>query len=130
MEVLIIDDDRELRSTVADILQEAGHQVASATSAEEALVRLKSGYRPALIIIDYLMPRMSGVQFLATCRLDPALQQIPAVLISGTTPDAASVARTGAAAALQKPFSPEALLALVDRLTGGGGGGGGSPPVA
>jgi CheY-like chemotaxis protein len=117
VEVLVIDDDEDIRNTVTEILEHDGHEVSAATSGEEALLRLKSGYRPGLIIIDYLMHRMSGVQFLATCRLDPALQQIPAVLISGFKPDDATVARTGAAAALQKPFSPQELIAVVNRLT-------------
>lgn len=117
VEILVIDDDEDMRGTIADILEHEGHHVSAANSGEEALLRLKSGYRPAVIIIDYLMRRMSGVQFLATCRLDPTLQSIPAVLISGFNPDDATVARSGAAAGLQKPFSPEALVEVVNRLT-------------
>jgi CheY-like chemotaxis protein len=61
--VLLVDDEDLVRLSTADMLNEMGYQVSEASSAEEALRLLESGFNPDLVITDHLMPGMSGTDF-------------------------------------------------------------------
>src|SRR5690606_32095531 len=86
--VLVVDDDRELRETVRDILEGEGFTTATAADGEEALAYLRAAAAPDLILLDLSMPIMDGVTFREEQRKDPSLATIPVVVFSA----AASVA--------------------------------------
>jgi two-component system, chemotaxis family, chemotaxis protein CheY len=84
--VLVVEDDDDLREVLAEALRLAGYQVDDARDGADALDRLRSGARPALVILDLVMPRMDGRQLLAAMGEDPDLAAIPVVLATGTPP--------------------------------------------
>ena len=114
--VLVVDDDREVSSTLADILEEAGYEVMVADDGAQALELLRRGPRPSLVLLDLRMPRMDGFQFQAEKRRDPALEGIPVVVFTADRTSAPLAGDLAAAAYLEKPARLEELLAVVHRF--------------
>ena len=114
IQILIIDDDADCAEALADTLQDVGYDVAMAGSAAAALRRLQSE-RPSLIVLDLLMPGMSGEEFLARRRADPALADIPVIVLTATP--AAFNDPDGQTPVLRKPVDPAELLDLVASMT-------------
>jgi CheY-like chemotaxis protein len=77
--VLIVDDDREIRETLGELLTEEGFQIEAAWNGETALNRLEAGFRPDVIVLDVMMPGMDGLTFRALQRSHPALADIPVI---------------------------------------------------
>jgi CheY-like chemotaxis protein len=112
--ILVVDDDPDIRETLAELLQEEGYAVASAAHGAEALSALRTDPRPGLILLDLMMPIMDGWQFRAEQKKDPELASIPVVIISATGRDE-FVSSLGAAQFLKKPINLEQLLAAVEQ---------------
>src|SRR5688572_14376430 len=116
--VLIVEDDREIRESVAELLDAEGYQVSLAENGRTALDLIRSGAElPQLILLDLMMPDLDGFQFRDAQRKDPALAGIPVLLMSagGDLPSKAS--QLGAAGFLKKPFSDiDAILATVAKF--------------
>ncbi|WP_437591904.1 response regulator [Sorangium sp. So ce1000] len=112
--ILVVDDDPDIRETLAELLQEEGYAVASAAHGGEALSVLRTDPRPGLILLDLMMPIMDGWQFRAEQKKDPELAAIPVVIISATGRDE-FVSSLGAAQFLKKPINLEQLLAAVEQ---------------
>ncbi|HEX9242986.1 MAG TPA: response regulator [Anaeromyxobacter sp.] len=112
--VLVVDDDPDILDAICDILEAEGYRVARARHGGEALERIEAE-RPALILLDLMMPVMDGVSFAQALRARPAVSDLPIVVISadGNRQRAAPV---GAAGYLAKPFDIDSLLAHVSRL--------------
>jgi CheY-like chemotaxis protein len=85
-DVLIVEDDGDLRGALAECLRLEGYCVAEASDGADALACLRDGARPALILLDLIMPRMDGRQFLGAVREEGGLARIPVVLVTGTPP--------------------------------------------
>lgn len=81
MKILLIDDSRLIRTTNERTLLKAGHQVTVACDGEEGL-RLAHQVRPDLIVLDMLLPKISGVDVLRALRKDPATASIPLMVLS------------------------------------------------
>ncbi len=77
--VLIVDDDEDVRSSLATLLQLAGFDTAEAADGRAALEYLAGHAPPCLIIIDVMMPRMDGLRFREEQLRDPRLARIPVV---------------------------------------------------
>jgi len=114
--VLLVDDDRAIRDTIGQLLEEEGYRVAVAANGLEALEHLREGDggRPSLIVLDLMMPVMDGWQFREAQLRDPRLASIPVVVLTADGNTRQKGTRMGAAAALQKPIALERLLAVVD----------------
>ena len=110
--VLIVDDERSIRTTLAEFLREGGHNVVTAESATEAL-RLIQATPPDVIVTDIILPRMSGVELLARVHADHP--DIQVVMITGepTVETASEAVRQGAFDYLSKPVSSEAVCTAV-----------------
>jgi CheY-like chemotaxis protein len=123
--VLVIDDDRDLRETVADLLTMHGFRVEALADGCQGIARLRdaSRPRPTLVLLDLMMPVMNGWRVLEEMYGDPALSPIRVVLMSAMTqaPAEPSVEalRARVAAYLRKPFSADDLVRLVAKVTGG-----------
>lgn len=78
--LLIVDDDRDHRETVRDVLEEEGYVVETAVHGRDALSRLLDGTRPDLILLDLRMPEMDGWAFMAEMKARADLAQIPVVV--------------------------------------------------
>jgi two-component system cell cycle response regulator DivK len=114
-DVLIVDDNADIRNLLALILHAAGHEVRKASNGREGL-DLVAEQAPDIALVDVEMPVLNGPEmahglFLRDC----GDENIPIVLISGVVglPQVASV--VGTPYFLAKPFSPESLLRLIDR---------------
>jgi CheY-like chemotaxis protein len=81
--LLVVDDDPGIRESLADLLHDEGYVVMTAVNGQDALVRLRaSDNLPCVILLDLMMPVMSGTEFYDEMRNDPALADIPVVIIS------------------------------------------------
>jgi CheY-like chemotaxis protein len=111
--ILVVEDENDIRAEIAELLREAGFEVAEAADGNEALQKLRAGPRPCLILLDLMLPGVDGWAFRAEQMKDPVLAKIPVVVLSGVR-DLANESRTLAAAAfLPKPFEAEQLLTMV-----------------
>ena len=114
--ILIVDDVPSLRELIATLLTQAGFEVQEASSAEEAL-ELANGEPPALVLLDVVLPAMSGYELCRTLR-ERFGEALPIIFVSGTRTDPLdSVAGllVGADDYIVKPFVPEELVARVRR---------------
>jgi CheY-like chemotaxis protein len=89
--ILIVDDDPDFCSAIAELFESSGHAVVTARDGAEALCRLREGLVPCLILLDLEMPRRDGVSFRREQLADPALAPIPVILHSNR-PDLAELA--------------------------------------
>jgi CheY-like chemotaxis protein len=80
--ILVVEDDRDTRTLVADLLREEGYRVATAENGRLALDRLRQGERPTLILLDLRMPVVDGWTFLDVQRDDPGIPAIPVLIFS------------------------------------------------
>jgi CheY-like chemotaxis protein len=83
MDILIVEDDEDLRGALRDILSSEGYEVATAANGERALELLRSSaHSPRLILLDLMMPDMDGWEFLTRIDSDSRLHRIPVALMS------------------------------------------------
>jgi DNA-binding response OmpR family regulator len=117
--VLCADDDEDILSLVSLRLQRAGFRVATAVDGEEA-VEIARTRRPALAVLDVMMPKRTGYEVLAELRGDEALRGMKVILLSARVQEG-DVARgldAGADAYLAKPFKAQELVSKVEELLG------------
>jgi len=118
--VLCADDDHDILALLAIRLERAGFRVEQATDGEHAL-SLARKLRPDVLVLDVMMPRLSGTEVLVALRGDETTAAIPVVLLSARAQEA-DVERgleAGADAYLAKPFQAPELIELVARLAAG-----------
>jgi CheY-like chemotaxis protein len=106
--ILLVEDDDDIVGAVSDLLTDEGYAVVHAGSGRAALDRLNAGLRPAAMLVDFGMPEMNGAEFMKICSADPALADIPALVMSAFRP--ADLAAAGLDGYLQKPFRPDDLV--------------------
>lgn len=111
--VLVVEDEADIRETLRDILEMEGYRVCCAENGQEAL-HVLSKVRPMLILLDLMMPVMSGYELLKRLRESSELATIPVTVVSAigdrsAVPDAL---------VLKKPVDLEVLLDMVDMQCG------------
>jgi CheY-like chemotaxis protein len=118
--ILVVDDDADIRTLIETVLEASGHDVTLAASGQEALNKLKR--RPfELVVLDIMMPAMSGYQVLEQIRAMPSRAATPVIVVTAKH-DPAGVMREvegGAIDHLAKPFLPEELEEVVERALSG-----------
>jgi CheY-like chemotaxis protein len=114
-EILIIDDDRQMRRLISRFLTGAGHTVHEAENGRDGIALFRR-VRPALVITDIVMPDMEGIETIREPRRDAPT--LPIIAISGSNEPIYLRAATslGAMAALEKPFVGDEPLRLVAEL--------------
>jgi two-component system phosphate regulon response regulator PhoB len=112
--VLLVDDDADLQNVVAAMLRAAGFVVAGVFSAEEAFDELRKS-RPSLVVLDWKLPGMNGVDFCRRLRRDPGLARVPVLFLSAhsSTQDVVTAFAAGADDFVSKPFRGPELAARV-----------------
>ena len=108
--ILVVDDDSAIRDSLRMVLAEAGYDVAVAADGREALGMLSP--RPALLLVDLMMPELDGWELIDELKRTAPLADIPVCVLSAIS----SHAPPRASAVLQKPVALEVLLATVERL--------------
>lgn len=116
-EILIADDDPILLEILTFRLEGAGHSVTVARDGEEALSATRES-RPDLIVLDSMMPVLTGPEVLGELKADPDLREIPVVMLTARSNEADIVAglKSGASEYLTKPFIPQELLVRISGL--------------
>jgi len=115
MRALIVDDSRPIRRIEGDILRELGFETADACHGKEALERLQTEPLPDVILVDWNMPEMDGLEFVKAVRRDARYSGLVVMMVTTETePDQMLRALTaGADEYLMKPFAKDGL---VDKL--------------
>jgi signal transduction histidine kinase len=112
--VLLVEDDDDLRTTLAEMLENAGFEVMAAEDGQRALERLRQGPAPNAIILDLMMPGLNGWEFRLRQKLDPTLAATPVVVISADRrPEARAI---DADLFFSKPFELQTLLDGLGRV--------------
>lgn len=114
--ILVVDDNPEIAQVVQDVLASYGYQVAAVD--DIAALQASREYLPDLILLDLVMPHVSGVDAARRLTELPETADIPIVLMSGVKDLAQCAAQVGAAAYLSKPFDLDELLNTVEAVLG------------
>jgi CheY-like chemotaxis protein len=111
--VLVVDDDVSIRRLIAAALRRDGFAFTEAGNGKEALEIMRRDH-PSVVVLDLMMPVLSGWDVLQERARDPKLQQIPVILVSAARgPEVAEAIDKGIFAFLPKPFDIGALTSLV-----------------
>lgn len=113
--ILVVDDDPDLREVLRNVLEDEWHRVEVARNGHEALQVLRQADSTQLILLDLMMPTMDGLAFRRAQLADAALADIPVVLLSAMHELPQRIQATSVDATLAKPFSVHALLEAVQR---------------
>jgi len=113
--VLVADDEVHIVHVVSLKLRNAGYKVITAQDGREAL-ELAQVEQPNLIITDYQMPFLSGIELCQRLKQLPATRNIPAIVLTarGFSLDVDAMEAMGIISCISKPFSPRRLLQIVD----------------
>jgi len=115
--VLVVDDQPHIVRLIQVNLEKEGFEVTTAGDGVEGLQKLRE-LTPDLVILDVIMPRKDGFEVLREIKGDPALAEIPVVMLTVKTHNADIVQglREGAELYLPKPFHPKELVSMVKRV--------------
>jgi CheY-like chemotaxis protein len=115
--ILVVDDELGAIEVVATALEDEGYRVLSAANGRHGLEKLAEG-TVDLAVIDFMMPLMDGVGMGRTMKEDPALRNIPIIMMSAVGESLVRERFDGYTAFLRKPFRISALLDVVRRVLG------------
>ena len=115
--ILVADDESHILNVVSLKLTNAGYIVFTAVDGQEAL-ELATAQRPDLLITDYHMPQLSGLELCQRLRQNPATAGIPTIMLTarGYNLEPSDTEQNGINRMLSKPFSPRQLLATVNEM--------------
>ena len=114
--VLLVEDNAESLSGLFALLSDIGFSVCPTSNGGEAVDLLTQGARPNVILLDLMMPKVTGWEVLKHLRSDPELRDIPVIVMTALDLDEARV--VGADLVLHKPIQPGELIDAVQRLSG------------
>jgi DNA-binding response OmpR family regulator len=119
--ILIADDEPNIVISLEYLLQRDGYRVVVARDGQEALDAIAAG-PPDLVLLDVMLPRVSGFEVCQTVRENPALAGMPIVMLTakGREVEVSKGMALGANAYITKPFSTQELLAQIQALLGAG----------
>jgi CheY-like chemotaxis protein len=119
--VLVVDDNADIRETLSLLLEDGGDTVVTAPDGREALRLLHGSPVPDVVILDLMMPVMSGWELREEMLRDPAVASIPTIVMTGDRSWSQKAERLHAAASLAKPFEAEEMFSVLDRVKQLGG---------
>ena len=115
MKVLVVDDSAIMRKVIEQILEMLGHEAVPAANGVEAFDRLKEHDDVKLILLDWNMPEMNGIEFLRAVKDRPGLDKIPVIMLTTESERRKMIEaiEAGAKHYLTKPFQPETLATKI-----------------
>jgi two-component system, chemotaxis family, chemotaxis protein CheY len=116
--ILVVEDDKDLRDSLADALRLEGYDVVGVEHGEAALQHLSTGARPCVILLDLMMPVMDGWTFHREIQKDQSLAAIPVVVM--TAAGAARASTVDVNAVLHKPLQMDSVVEVVQEHCPGG----------
>lgn len=111
--LLLVEDDRDTRAALFELFTRAGYSVLTADDGQQALDLLMRGVRPRLMVVDLLLPNVSGTEFLKYIETDPELRSTPRVVITALSRGNVHVV---ADVVFHKPFEANDLLEAVKKI--------------
>jgi two-component system alkaline phosphatase synthesis response regulator PhoP len=117
--ILVVDDSQDIALISARMLTQRGFAVSTAADGREALAMV-ARQRPSCILLDVMMPRMSGLEVLQALKADPATSSIPVIMVTAKTgdEDVLNGYQQGADYYITKPFTADELLYGVNLVLG------------
>lgn len=117
--VIVIDDEPFILMMIEDKLKKANITVITLRESRDAVQVIKRE-KPDLIILDWMLPEVSGIEICKTLKADPELHTIPVFMLTakGQDEDEKLGLQYGVARYITKPFSPKALLSMVEEILG------------
>lgn len=117
LKILVVDDSPTERFFLADLLVKRGYSVITAENGDEAVEKVRAE-KPALIVLDVVMPGLSGFQVTRSLSRDPSTQSIPVILCTSKSNETDRIwgLRQGARDYVTKPIKPDELLAKIADL--------------
>jgi DNA-binding response OmpR family regulator len=117
LSILVADDDRDIRDLVSFKLQQAGHQVIAVENGVQALDAARRSH-PDLIVLDVMMPGLSGIDVTRELRADPDRSSVPIILLTAKAQetDVEAGFAIGVDDYVTKPFSPRELVSRVQAV--------------
>ncbi len=112
--ILVVEDDDAIRESVAEILADEGYEVSLAADGGAGL-RAARARRPDVVVLDLKMPKVSGPDYIMASRADPALADVPVIVMTAD----ATAERSGGlavAAICWKPFRADRLLREIEHV--------------
>ena len=118
MNALVIDDSRAMRLILGRMLRELGMEVAEAANGRVALDLLDQGLDPGVVLVDWNMPEMTGIEFVAAVRQPPYSSTARIVMVTTETevPQIAQALACGADEYVMKPFTKESIFEKLQLL--------------
>jgi two-component system chemotaxis response regulator CheY len=118
IQVLVIDDSRTMRLILRRMLSDLGLDVAEASNGRDALAQLDAGLAPAVILVDWNMPEMTGIEFVEAVRRPPYESTAKLVMVTTETevPQVRRALETGADEYVMKPFTSDAIIEKLQLL--------------
>ena len=115
--ILIVEDEAPLLTLLRYNLEKQGFRVEEATDGQEALLRVSEN-KPDLVLLDWMLPTLSGIEVCRQIRRRPATRDLPVIMVTARTEnqDAVRALDIGADDYITKPFAVEALLARIRAL--------------
>lgn len=112
--LLVVDDEREICASLRALLEARGYGVDVAFNGQQVLDRLADDPLPDLVILDFAMPELDGVEVLRRIRADGRTQALPVLMATASSIDLSQLGRANGL--LRKPYPREVLIAMVKRL--------------
>ncbi len=115
--ILLVEDEEAIQSMVSFSLRQAGYQIQVASSAEQSLLMIQETL-PDVLLLDWMLPKMSGIELARRLRADRRTQALPIIMLTARTDERDKVLGldTGADDYLTKPFSPRELQARINAV--------------
>jgi CheY-like chemotaxis protein len=113
--VLVVDDEFGIVDVLETILTDEGYRVRTACNGKQGLVRL-SAEKIDVILLDFMMPILSGGEMLRAMAAEPAYQRIPVIMMSSLSEEAVAERCNGYVAFLHKPFRAALVLSTIARV--------------
>jgi two-component system chemotaxis response regulator CheY len=118
MDALVIDDSRAMRLILKRMLGELGFDVSEAADGRAGLDRIEAGLDPEVVIVDWNMPGMTGIEFIETVRLPPFSSTARLVMVTSESevPQVVRALEAGADEYVMKPFTKQSILEKLQLL--------------
>ena len=115
--IMIVDDDKDILTSVRQILESNGYKVYSFDNGRDCLKKLKEGKKPTLMILDIMMPEMSGWEIQRRLTENPKWKRIPIIFLTGRDNETAvNMYKRYGIEWIKKPFDINELKSCIERI--------------
>ena len=119
--IMIIEDEEDIREILKEFFEGEGYEVRTAVHGKDAFRILEEKGKPNMILVDLMMPVMSGEEFIEKKKLHPIFADIPTVIMSADHRTKAKAAALNIKWAISKPLELTSLISIVDEVFNGNG---------